>query len=44
MLGLPRDLGLTYDQKMTKLVVSLELVGKVVCSSYVTHQKVISYS
>ena len=29
---------------MTKLVVTRELVGKVVCSSYVTHQKVISYS
>ena len=24
---------------MTKLVVTRELVGKVVCSSYVTHQK-----
>ena len=41
---LPRDLGLTYDQKMTKLVITPELVGKVVCSSSVTHQKVISYS
>ena len=40
---LPRDLGLTSDQKMAKLAVTLELVGKVVCSSYVTHQKVISY-
>ena len=29
---------------MTKLVVTRELVGNVVCSSYVTHQKVISYS
>ena len=46
MLGLhrsPEELG-TYDQKMTKLVVTRELVGKVVCSSYVTHKKVISYS
>ena len=38
------DLRLTYYHKMTKLVVTRELVGKVVCSSYVTHQKVISYS
>ena len=29
--------------KITKLVVTRELVGKVVCSSYVAHQKVISY-
>ena len=29
---------------MTKLTVTRELVGKVVCSSYVTHQKVIRYS
>ena len=29
---------------MVKLAVTRELVGKVVCSSYVTHQKVISYS
>ena len=29
---------------MSKLAVTRELVGKVVCSSYVTHQKVISYS
>ena len=28
---------------MAKLAVTRELVGKVVCSSYVTHQKVISY-
>ena len=34
----------TYDQKMTKLAVIRDLVGKVVCCSYVTHQKVISYS
>ena len=34
----------TYDQKMTKLAVNRDLVGKVVCCSYVTHQKVISYS
>ena len=38
------DLGLTCDQKITKLVVTRELVGKVVYSSYVTHQKVKSYS
>ena len=47
MLGLhriPRDLRLTYDQKMAKLAVIRELVDKVVCSSHVTHQKVISYS
>ena len=30
--------------KMTKFMVTRELVGKVVCSSYVTHQKVKSYS
>ena len=41
---LPRDLGLTYDQKMTKLMVTQELVDKAVCPSYVTHQKAISYS
>ena len=41
---LPRDFRLTYDQKMAKLAVTRELVGKVVCSSYVTRQKVISYS
>ena len=29
---------------MAKLTVTRELVGKVVCSSYVTHQKIISYS
>ena len=29
---------------MTKLVLTRELVGKVIGSSYVTHQKVISYS
>ena len=31
-------------KKMAKIAVTRELVGKVVCSSYVTHQKVISYS
>ena len=41
---LPKYLGLTYDQKMVKLAVTRELIGKVFCSSYVTHQKVISYS
>ena len=41
---LPRDLRLIYDQKMAKLAVTRELVGKVVWSSYATHQKVISYS
>ena len=41
---LPRDLRLTYDQKMAKLAVTRELVGKVVCSPYVIHQKIISYS
>ena len=37
-------MGLTYDQKMAKLAFTRELVGRVICSSYVTHQKVISYS
>ena len=35
---------LPYDQKMTKLMVVRQLVGKVVCSSYVTHQKFINYT
>ena len=47
MLGLhrtPEGLETDYDQKMAKLAVTRELVGKVVCSSYVTHQNVIIYS
>ena len=46
MLGLHQtwDVGLTYDQKMAKLAFTRELVGKVVYSSYVTHQNVINYS
>ena len=47
MLGLhrtPEALGTDLRPKMTKLVIARELVGKVVWSSYVTHQKVISYS
>ena len=47
MLGLhrtPEWLGTDLRPKMAKLAVNWELVGKVVCSSYVTHQKVISYT
>ena len=47
MLGLhrtPEGLGTDLRQKITKHVATRELVGKIVCSSYVTHQKVISYS
>ena len=39
----PEGLGTDFRPKNGKLAVTLELVGKVVCSSYVTHQKVISY-
>ena len=31
-------------KKIAKLAVTRGLVGKVICSSYVTHQKVLSYS
>ena len=47
MLGLhrtPEGLETDLRPKMAKLAVTRELVGKVICSSYVTHQKVISYS
>ena len=47
MLGLhrtPEGLGTDLRPKMAKLAANRDLVGKVVCSSYVTHQKVISYS
>ena len=48
MLGLHRNpeglKWLTNDQKLARLVATRELVGKAVCSSHITHQKVISHS
>ena len=42
MLGLHRtSKGLTYDQKIAKLAVTRELVGMVICSSYVTPQNLL---
>ena len=40
----PEGLKADLRPKMAKLAVTRELVGKVVCSSYVNHQKLISYS
>ena len=41
---IPRDLRVIYEQKLVKMAFHQELVGKILSSSYVTCQKVVTYS